>query len=324
MTRHAMNLPTSLRFALILTMAVAGVSVGAEVAPEHASVAAQQPPVVPAEAARVVRDVPYLQRPGVPQEALSLDIYAPPGNLEEASSGPWPVVVYVHGGGWSRGDKAQVGDKPRFFNAQRVGFVSVNYRLSPEDEGAAPLRHPAHVEDVAAAIAWVHDHIAGYGGDPSRLLLMGHSAGAGIAATVAVDPRYLGAHRKPLTTLRCVVSNDTGSYDIPRQMAATTERSRVIYERAFGDDPAGWRDASPAHHVAPDQGVADFLIIHRGWRGRRQMAIDFAAALTAAGVKAQAHHANGLSHRDVNAHIGQPDKALHKLVWRFSRACLKR
>ena len=107
-----------------------------------------------------------------------------------------------------------------------------------------------------------------------------------------------------------------------RRRDALEQGLREIGRDAFGDDPAGWRDASPMHHVAAGQGIADFLIIHRGWQGRRQMALDFAAALTAAGVKAEAHHARKLSHREVDAHIGQPDKVLHKLVWRFIRACL--
>ena len=90
-------------------------------------------------------------------------------------------MVYVHGGGWKRGDKSRVGEKVEFFTGRGWVFVSVNYRLLPE--GA----HPANVNDVARALAWVHDHATDYGGDPDRLFLMGHSAGAHLAALVATS-----------------------------------------------------------------------------------------------------------------------------------------
>lgn len=112
-----------------------------------------------------------------------LDVYVPAGRAETHL----PVVIFFYGGGWvdgSRGDYAFAG---RAFAAQ--GFVAVvaDYRLVPQ------VRFPAFVEDGALAVKWVRDNIALHGGDPGRIALSGHSAGAYIAAMLALDTRFLGA-----------------------------------------------------------------------------------------------------------------------------------
>ena len=266
----------------------------------------------PCGGARVQKDIAYSEQGGA---LTSLDVYSP--GLEAAG----PVMVYVHGGGWVGGDKSKVDDKPRFWNTQGFVFVSVNYRLSPrpDDPATERIRHPTHAQDVAEALAWVHARIGGWCGDPARIVLMGHSAGAGIAANIATDPRLLARVGKKPDILRGVILNDTGSYDIPRLMAKDTDISRKIYRNAFGDDPAAWTDASPIHHVAAHKGIPDVLIIYRGWQGRRDMATDFAAALKRAGVKVEAIHASGLSHREVNEKISEPGHPLAKAAVRFAR-----
>ncbi|MEM7188041.1 MAG: alpha/beta hydrolase [Pseudomonadota bacterium] len=127
-----------------------------------------------------------------PQTGLELDIYAPP----DANNAP--VVMFWHGGSWRRGQK----DQYRFVGLRlaQEGFVAVvpDYRKFPE------VRHPAFVEDAAAAIAWVHANIADNGGDPAAIFLSGHSAGAHIAALVAMDPGYLSTHDLPNTIVRGV------------------------------------------------------------------------------------------------------------------------
>ena len=115
-----------------------------------------------AHAQDVKRDIPYAD----PADKLQvLDIYAPQGakNL--------PVVFWIHSGGWQTGDKTKVQVKPQTFMDKGLVFVSTNYRLLPEVDMATLIR------DVAMSVRWVHDHIAEYGGDPERLLIMGHSAG---------------------------------------------------------------------------------------------------------------------------------------------------
>ena len=118
----------------------------------------------------VKRDVPYADKAG---ERQVLDVYAPTG------AKGLPVVFWIHGGGWQTGDKKEVQVKPQAFTDKGFVFVSTNYRLLP----AVDMR--TIVRDVAKAVGWTHAHVAAYGGDPKRLFVMGHSAGAQLAALLA-------------------------------------------------------------------------------------------------------------------------------------------
>jgi acetyl esterase/lipase len=168
------------------------------------------------------------------------------------------------------------------------------------------VQDPNHNEDVAAAVAWVVDHVAGYGGDPDRIAVLGHSAGAQIVASVATDDRYLATHGLGLDALRCAGSLDTEGYDVAAIPAARTP----TYRAAFGDDPAVWSDASPLIHVAPGSGIPRFLVVERGTPRRRRSAGAFAARLRAAGVPTTVVDAGALSHAQVNSEIGRSGDAV--------------
>ena len=141
---------------------------------------------------RVVRDIAYGSDP-----RQRLDVYVPAGL--RAGAPPRKVLVFFHGGGWSRGTK----NRHRFVGRAfaRAGYVTVlaNYRLYPK------VRFPAFVDDAARAVGWVHRNAAAHGGDPGQLYLMGHSAGAHIAALVALDPRYLRAAGVPQAAIRGMI-----------------------------------------------------------------------------------------------------------------------
>jgi acetyl esterase/lipase len=248
----------------------------------------------------MVRDVQYADVPDAGATQLRLDVYP-------ATHGcPAPVVVWVHGGGWRRGDKRnQMADKVRLWNDAGYSVVSVNYRLT-DPSATTPVRSPAHDQDVAAAVAWVHDHIAEHGGDPDRIALLGHSAGAQIAASVGTDPRLLGAHGLGLDTLRCAGALDTEGYDVAVQARA----GNAIYREAFGDDPAVWADASPINHVTAGAGIPRFLVVERGTPRRRQAAEEFGARLRGAGVPVTMVDGRSLSHADVNAAVGRAGDAI--------------
>ncbi len=228
-------------------------------------------------------------------DAQRLDIYAPK-NAEGL-----PVMVYIHGGGWRRGDKSAVGQKAEFFTNLGWVFVSMNYQLLPEG------KHPANVQDVARALAWVRDHVAEHGGDPDQIFLMGHSAGAHLAALVATDGRHLQAVGEDLSILKGVVALDTNTYDLPTLMQS---RAAAFYGQIFGDDPEVWRDATPVTHVAAGKGIPPFLICYsRGMREqsnptRKAQAEAFASKLRAARIPAEVVDASDRSHGEINAWFG--------------------
>ena len=178
---------------------------------------------------RLIRDVAYGQDP-----RQRFDVYLP------ASPHDAPVIFLVHGGGWAHGDKGSPGlvaDKVAHWVAKGHVLVSSNYRMLPD---AMPLEQ---ARDVARAVARAQSLAADWHADCTRVVLMGHSAGAHLVALLGASPTLLqtaGATR-PLG----VVALDSAAMDVERIMRAP--RHPALYDRAFGEDPAYWRSASPYH-----------------------------------------------------------------------------
>src|SRR3990172_4534887 len=149
-----------------------------------ATIAAMPLGAAPPVALRVLRDIPYTTGPAADPRLQSLDLYLPEGKSN------FPTILFIHGGGLMRGDKLSDGFHALvdFFAAQGIGVASANYRLSPA------AKHPAHVQDVARAFAWLHQNAAQYGGDRNRIFVMGSSSGGHLAALVSLDERYLKEH----------------------------------------------------------------------------------------------------------------------------------
>jgi acetyl esterase/lipase len=244
-----------------------------------------------AEPPAIQRDIAYGKL-----EQQVLDVYAPRGatNL--------PVMVYIHGGGWRKGDKKGSGDKEAFFTKNNWILVSANYRLGPGG------RHPNNAQDIAAAIGWVHREIARYGGDPNSIFIMGHSAGAHLVSLVATDERFLKGVGLSLRHLKGCISLDTRGYDIVTLMKDT---EAPVYAEAFGDDPSVYKDASPLHHVEKGKGIPPFLVCYSGGMkagpcpGRQRAAEEFAAALRAAGGVAEVVDATDRDHGQINRRFGE-------------------
>ena len=274
---------------------------------------AETAPVAPLQE-QVVRDVRYAASEGVDPKAQSLDIYVP------ATPGPHPVMVMVHGGGWRLGDKANRAmwkDKAPHFNNEGWVYISINYRLS---NGEGVPAHPAHVQDVAKALAWVHNNVKEYRGDPERMFLMGHSSGAHLAALVSTDERRLAAEGKKLSIIKGTVCLDTAGYDIDKYLGEMDPgRTAVaLYTNAFGTTREGWRDASPRHHIAKGKSIPPMLLVHT--KGRKEVArlsAEMVAALRLANVPATAIHAADKNHAGINACIGQKGDPYTALIMQF-------
>ena len=237
--------------------------------------------------------VAYKTVEGIDPDLLSLDIYLP-ANPQNA-----PVVMWVHGGGYAVGDKAyQMADKITLFNEQGWILVSVNYRLSTPTKGAAQF--PDHFLDVAAAVAWVREHIPAYGGDPNRVALLGHSAGADIVSNVAVNPIYLKEYGLELSAINCAAPLDTAGFD--KAKAGNTEQEQWV--NALGNNPNYITETSATLLIQPNSGSPPMLGVMRGNENRQQIETEFIAALQAMGIEATLVDATSLSHEEVNNQIG--------------------
>lgn len=235
--------------------------------------------------------------------ATSLDVYTmdPP----EPNA---PVMVFVHGGGFRVGDKASTKDldpKPEYFNS-KLGyvFVSVNYRLLPEG------RYPTNVQDVANALAWVHDNIAKFNGDPNQIFLMGHSAGAALVAQVSTDETFLKKAGKSLSLLKGVIANE-GSY--------VHEIDPKRSEATFGPE---WRKASPSQHVSKGKGLPPFLLLYvKNSSGisanSEKNAAEFSELLRGAGVRVETLGLDHVEHFGANERMGEPGDVITLAVENF-------
>jgi arylformamidase len=140
--------------------------------------------------------------------------------------------------------------------------------------------------------------------------VLGHSAGGGITAAIAVDATFLGAHDLPLETIRCAGSMDGEGYDVTAGATTAPEGWRPTYLNAFGTDPAVWAQASPINHVAPATGIGSFFIAARGVDWRLDQHLAFIGALRGAGVAVTALDSRALEHADLATVIGQPGDTL--------------
>jgi acetyl esterase/lipase len=268
-----------------------------------------------AQAQDVKRDIRYGD-----QDRHVLDIYAPPGAKGR------PVVFWIHGGGWQAGDKGDIQRKPQAFTERGFVFVATNYRLLPKVDMGTIVR------DVAKSIRWVHDHIAEYGGDPDRLLIMGHSAGAQLAALICTDDRYLKAEGLSLSIVKGCVPVDGDTYDVPaiietaetRRRAHGQPQAKFGHREKFGDDPAKHRDFSAVTHAAKGKGIPPFLILYVAEHpDNTAQAQRLAAALKEAGVAATAFGARETWHTKINDDLGRPDDPATKALMSFVAGALK-
>ncbi|HTU23114.1 MAG TPA: alpha/beta hydrolase [Gemmataceae bacterium] len=264
----------------------------------------ERPPQTPVTAKNTVvrRDVSYGK-----DEKQRLDVYAP----KDAKHAP--VVIFVHGGEWTRGDKANVSYKPKFLNENGIVFVSINYRLTP------PAKHPAHVQDVASSVRWVHDHAAKIGGDANKIVLMGHSAGCHLVTLVALDPRYLSTVGLKPADIAGVAAWSGGAYDLVTKVKAGGKYAEYI-KKTFGDSEKAWRDASPVAHVesAAEGPAFLFISVERG-NASHKAAEELAEQIRKAKGKAETRLLEGRDHFTANHLLGAPDDSTGKILLDFVR-----
>lgn len=230
---------------------------------------------------KVISDIAYGQNP-----RQMLDIYAPADGGENL-----PVIVFFYGGSWNSGTRHGYDFAARALAAQGFVVVVPDYRLVPE------VRYPGFVEDAAMAVRWVRDNVAEHGGDPSRIVLSGHSAGAYNAAMLAYDNRWLGRDR---AAIRGFVGL-AGPYDF---LPLDSDSTRA----AFGE----WPDLPETQPVTwAGAGDPPALLLHGAEdttvRPRNSTAL--AAVLSEAGVEARVINYPQVDHIDILIRLARPLRA---------------
>ncbi|HLK59775.1 MAG TPA: alpha/beta hydrolase [Chthonomonadaceae bacterium] len=202
---------------------------------------------------RVEKEVDYDMVDG---GSLKLDLYRP------ATDGaiPHPGLIFVHGGGWSGGDKSEYMGKAQEMAEHGYVAITVNYRLAPK------YHYPAAVEDVQAAVRWLRSHAIEYHLDPNRIGAVGSSAGGHLVSMLGVtdtrsEPQLAG---QPSSRVNCVVDY-FGRMDLTLE---PTNHKFTEYRIAFIGKPKMeamdlYEEASPVRHV--DAQTVPFLLIH-GWQ----------------------------------------------------------
>jgi len=188
------------------------------------------------------------------------------------------------------------------------------------------------IRDVAKALAWTHKNIAEHGGDPQRIFVMGHSAGAQLAAILCTDERYLKPEGLTFASLKGCVPVDGDTYDIPAIIETAETRNRAHqfplptfgHRQKFGNDPVKHVDFSAVTHVAKDKGIPPFLILHvANHPDVSAQARRFGEVLKAAGVGVTVHGQKETTHSRINAEIGAEGDEVTQVLSDFLDRCLK-
>jgi acetyl esterase/lipase len=207
-------------------------------------------------AVRRTRDIPYLPDDD-PRHRL--DLYAPNGELPQGA----PVLLQIHGGGWTIGNKREQA-LPLMTHLASRGWICVaaNYRLSPR------ATFPDHLVDIKHAVHWIRENIAGYGGDPDFVVATGGSAGGHLSTMLALtagDREYQPGFESVDTSVRaCVpfygVYDFTDHYGLQAQRGLDSFIGRVVMKKRKEDDIEAFRRASPMHRI--HSGAPPFFVIH--------------------------------------------------------------
>jgi len=183
---------------------------------------------------KVERDLDYTDKKGDIRRQLNI--------YHKVKGSDQDVIIFIHGGSWSSGKKETYWWLGRNFARKGVVAVLINYGLAPE------AQYGQMGMDCAFALKWVQAHIADYGGNPDRIFLMGHSAGAHLAELINSDPQYLKA--AGANPVKGLILNDSFGLDM-HEYLSTAEKDADYYNflRTFTTEPATWTKGSPLNYI---------------------------------------------------------------------------
>ena len=224
---------------------------------------------------------------------LKVDIYAPAG-AKAARFGRRgrPVVLYVHGGGWIKGSRKKVYSQHKWLTNRGYVFVSTDYRPVPRTDIDGQVR------DVATSINWVRRNIRRFGGNPRKIVIMGHSAGAHLVSMIAA--------KNAAGRIAGVIPNDVQAYDM---VAYGVVRGGIghPYDKAFGSNIDDWVRWSPSTYAKRNRNMPPHLILHSGSQRarRKQLARGYANLLRSRGTRAYTFDGGAYSHGSIARTLGQ-------------------
>jgi acetyl esterase/lipase len=253
----------------------------------------------------VFRDIVYYNGEYSNPERENLDVYVPPDRTD------FPVVFLVFGGMYRNGAKSRQAYLAQTLAREGYGVVAINHRVA--DGSLQQIVFPANEVDVARALSWTYHHIADYGGDPGKIVLMGHSSGAMLVSLLATDRSYLAAQQLSPDVIKGVVGVSSGTYDM-----------RIIYNNpllpdltdVFGDLEGHW-NASPLKYVDGTQPPFLVLYASNDMPGFAQDSTAFYQALVDHGSEAELHMIPGRNHQMIIGDAAHPGDPAREFILRF-------
>lgn len=246
------------------------------------------------------RDLDYVDGVDYADDKDTLDVLMPMGATNA------PVIVFFHGGALQAGDKSTGELLASTLVAEGIGVVTANYRLSPG------VMDPAHLEDATAAFAWTTRHIAEYGGDPDRVFVGGHSAGAYLAALMTLDPSYLKTHGLTLSAIRGALPVSPFLY--------VEETARDRPKTVWGTDEQVWLAASVSPYVGAGKPPMRLIYADGDDDWRRAQNERLKTALSNAGSMVDAVEIADRTHTSIMLKMGEPGDATVKQIAAFIKA----
>ena len=246
------------------------------------------------------RDIDYLDGVDYADGKDKLDVLMPTGATNA------PVIVFFHGGALQSGNKRTGEVLASTLVAEGIGVVTANYRLSPG------VMHPAHMEDATAAFAWTKRHIAEYGGDPDRVFVGGHSAGAYLAALMSLDPSYLKAHGMGLSAIRGALPVSPFLY----VEETAPDRPKTVW----GTDEQVWLKASVTPYIGAGKPPMRLIYADGDDDWRRAQNERLKAELSKAGATVDTIEIVDRTHGSIMSKMGEAGDAAMKQIAAFIKA----
>ena len=238
------------------------------------------------------------------------------------------VVVYVHGGRWTRGDKSEIHENPRlleFLLRNECLVASVNFRPIQKNR-VRKVTYADQANDIAAALKWLSNHVEEFGGRPEGFILLGYSSGAHLSALVALDDRYLSNQGLDGSWVQAVICMDVHSYDIPAalvEMDQSPLKANIsLMTSLFGGSRSEQHAASPIAYVA-NPAPKSFLLFSCGHSGGRPQTVSkvisksFKDSLIAHGHRAVHVHLGDCDHQSILLRLGSPRDRVSKIIKDF-------